>query len=55
MLFNLRSAQALPELLQRKPADWFNSIMDRNVPELADKIAKVNADAAVNALRLRIV
>jgi len=41
--------------VRRQPADWFNIIMDKNVPELADKVAKLNADAAVNALRLRIV
>jgi hypothetical protein len=29
--------------------------MDKNVPELADKVAQLNADAAVNALRLKIV
>ncbi len=38
----------------RQPADWFNTIMDQNVPELADKVAQMNADAGVNALGLRI-
>jgi len=41
--------------VRRQPADWFNPIMDQNVPELADKVAQMNADAIVNALRLRIV
>jgi len=41
--------------VRRHPADWFNTIMDKNVPELAGKVAQLNADAAVNALRLRIV
>lgn len=41
--------------IRRQPADWFNFIMDQNVPELADKVAQLNADAGVNALRLRIV
>jgi len=41
--------------IRRQPADWFNIIMDQNVPELADKVAQMNAEAGVNALRLRIV
>ncbi|MHC1773842.1 MAG: hypothetical protein AB9834_00375 [Lentimicrobium sp.] len=41
--------------IRRQPVDWFNIIMDQNVPELADKVAQLNADAAVNALRLRVV
>lgn len=41
--------------IRRKPVNWFNIIIDQNVPELADKIAQANLNAAVNALRLRIV
>lgn len=41
--------------VKRKPVDWFNKVIDKNVPELANKVAEMNADAAVNALRLRIV
>ena len=41
--------------IRRHPVDWFNTIIDKNVPELADKVAQMNADATVNALRLRIV
>jgi hypothetical protein len=41
--------------IRRHSADWFNSIMDRNVSERIDKIAQNNADAAINLLRLRIV
>lgn len=38
----------------RKPVEWFNPIVDKYYPQLADKIAGVNADAAVNATRLKI-
>jgi hypothetical protein len=38
----------------RKPVDWFNNIIDSNVPKLANDLASVNADAAVNAARMRI-
>jgi len=38
----------------RKPVEWFNPIVDKYYPELADKIAGVNANAAVNATRLKI-
>lgn len=34
--------------INRKPVDWFNSILNQHVPELADKIAKINADAVIN-------
>ena len=38
----------------RKPVEWFNPILDKRVPELADQIAEVNADAVVNATRMKI-
>jgi hypothetical protein len=38
----------------RKPVEWFNPIVDKYFPQLADKIAGVNANAAVNATRLKI-
>ena len=41
--------------VRRKPEEWFNPILDQNVPELADKVAQLNANAAVNAMRMRIV
>ena len=40
--------------IKRHPADWFNSIMDNNIPALADMVAKYMADASVNATRMRI-
>ena len=38
----------------RHPAPWFNPVLDETVPELADKIAEINADAVVNATRRMI-
>ncbi len=54
---NGREAQSviLSGPVRRQPVDWFNIIIDKNVPELADKIAELNANAAVNAIHLRIV
>lgn len=53
-----KNREAKPTLLIgpgiRKPVEWFNPVLDKHVPELADNVAKMNADAAVNALRMRI-
>lgn len=38
----------------RNMVEWFNPVIDRNAPELADQIALVNADALLNATKLRI-
>jgi hypothetical protein len=38
----------------RQPVDWFNSIIDSQVPALADKIAGIHADLAVNATNFKI-
>lgn len=51
----VRVAKGFPNPRMRTPDDWFNIVVDHNTPELADKIATINADAVVNALRLRIV
>lgn len=40
--------------LKRKPVEWFIPILDKQVPELADKVMQMNGDAAVNATRMRI-
>lgn len=39
---------------RRSPADWFNPIIDANAPQLANQVAEVNANAALNAFRMRI-
>lgn len=51
MVFRYAKGQPNPA---RQPVDWFNAVMDQHVPELANKIAVINADASINALRLRI-
>ena len=38
----------------RNVVEWFNPVIDRNAPELADQIALVNADVVLNATKLRI-
>ena len=38
----------------RKPAEWFNPVLNEALPRLADKIAEMNADAAVNATKMYI-
>ena len=39
----------------RVPVDWFNVIVNHNTEELANKVAEINANASLNAMRLRIV
>ena len=38
----------------RQPAEWFNPVLDQALPELADKLAEINADAVLNATRMMI-
>jgi len=38
----------------RDKSDWFNSTLDKLIPELADNVADVNAEASVNATRMKI-
>ena len=38
----------------RHPAEWFNLVLDQALPELANKLAEINADAIVNATRMMI-
>jgi hypothetical protein len=40
--------------MKRRPVEWFNPILDATLPELADKIAVINADAAINFENARI-
>lgn len=39
----------------RSPVDWFNVIINHNTEDLANKVADINANASINALRMRIV
>lgn len=40
--------------MKRRAVEWFNPILDAAMPGLADKIAEMNADAAVNATKMYI-
>lgn len=39
---------------QREPFEWFNPIIQQSLPELANKLAEINADAVLNATRMMI-
>ncbi len=39
---------------QRLPNEWFNPLLEQTLPELADKLAEINADAVLNATRIMI-
>jgi len=39
----------------RHPVEWFNPVVNKHIPELADRLAQISADAVLNAARLRIV
>jgi hypothetical protein len=38
----------------REPQDWFNSEIIQSLPELADKLAEINADLVLNATKILI-
>lgn len=38
----------------RVAVDWFNPELEKYVPELADRLAEINANFAVNATRMKI-
>jgi hypothetical protein len=38
----------------RIAVEWFNPVIDLNAPRLADQIAEINANAVLNASKLRI-
>lgn len=38
----------------RLPNEWFNPLLEQTLPELADKLAEINADAVLNATRMMI-
>jgi len=50
----IRTAKYPARVRERVAVEWFNPILDRNIPILADELANINADAAVNATRMRI-
>jgi hypothetical protein len=50
----IRTAKSQNPVPQREPFEWFNPVMQQSLPELADKLAEINADAVVNATRMLI-
>jgi len=38
----------------RLPIEWFNPLLEQTLPELADKLAEINAEAVLNATRMMI-
>ena len=52
--FVIRTAKNPPKHDERVPIEWFNPDLEKYIPELADKIAEINADAAVNATQMKI-
>jgi hypothetical protein len=40
--------------INRKPVNWFNPQINAYIPDLANKIAVINADAAINQLHVNI-
>jgi hypothetical protein len=53
--FVLRTAKNPPKGQERVAIEWFNPVLDKYLPELADRVADINADAVVNATKMRIV
>jgi hypothetical protein len=43
-----------PQVRPRIAVEWFNPVLDQHLPELVDRLAVINADAAVNATRMMI-
>lgn len=43
-----------PQVHPRIAVEWFNPVLDQHLPELVDRLAIINADAAVNATRMMI-
>lgn len=52
--FVTRTAQGPVQNGGRNSVEWFNPVIDRHAPDLANKIAIVNADAVLNATKLKI-
>jgi hypothetical protein len=52
--FAIRTAKNPPAKQERVAVEWFNPVLEKHIPELADKIAEINADAAVNATKMKI-
>ena len=40
--------------IARQPYEWFNPVLEQSLPELADRLAEINADAVLNSTRMMI-
>jgi hypothetical protein len=49
----IRTAKG-PQEKARVAVEWFNPVLNENLPELANKLAEINADAIINAERMKI-
>jgi hypothetical protein len=55
----LRNRQDRPAVIRtgevkREPKEWFNPILDREVPHLADMVTEMRADMALDAAIIKI-
>jgi len=41
--------------INRVAVEWFNPVLDQYLPELVEKIARINADAVVNSTAMKIL
>jgi len=44
-----------PQVHPRIAVEWFNPVLDQHLPELADRLARINADAVVNSTAMKIL
>jgi hypothetical protein len=51
---SVASKQKTTGTMNRHPTHWFNPVIENTVPELADKIAVINAEAVINELHAKI-
>ena len=52
--FVIRTAKRSPHPHERIAVEWFNPILELKIPQLADQIALINTQAAVNATQMKI-
>ncbi|MBA4411128.1 MAG: hypothetical protein C0397_17135 [Odoribacter sp.] len=52
--FVIRTAKNPPKHQERIAIEWFNPVLEKYIPSLADQIAEINTNAAVNATNMRI-
>jgi hypothetical protein len=46
--------QKIDAAMKRRAVEWFNPVLNAALPGLADRVAEMNADAAVNATKMFI-